>query len=165
MKKIIFGFSLGVLAGIYFSPRHKTEPVPETTQVEKMPVIQPPVKNRDQSREAVTRRKLPQISVSNSEISEDKKPKADKKLVVLNISEARVEALEQNFSELQRDISLFKDDRGWTVRFHRNTNLLSSMGIQDNDLISFELFQQLKKDPSKGNLVSRLEIIFSNLER
>lgn len=86
-------------------------------------------------------------------------------LLNIDISEEQVVTMEQNLNELQKDVSLFRDEKGWVVRFHSRDNLLSQMGFHDNDLIRFGHFEKLKEDPSRSELITRLESVMMNLQR
>ncbi len=71
--------------------------------------------------------------------------------------------MEENLSDLQKEVSLFRDNTGWIVCFHSQNNLLSRIGIKDNDLIRFGQIEKLKQDPNKTALISRLEAVIETL--
>lgn len=77
----------------------------------------------------------------------------------------QISEMEQNLNDLQKDVSLFKDRRGWIVRFHVENNLLSQTGLKDNDLITFKQLQKLKEDPNKADLMTRLEVVMGTIQR
>jgi len=86
---------------------------------------------------------------------------------VLNFdfSEDQILELEINLNELQNQVSFFRDNQGWTVQYYDEPNLLSDIGIKNNDFIPFDDIQKLKEDPYKGKLISRLESIMESLQR
>ena len=83
----------------------------------------------------------------------------------LDVSEAQVSQMELNIDELQRDVSLFREQRGWVVRFHRKENLLAKIGVQDNDFIREGHFERLKQISDRAELMTRLEAIMNQLQR
>jgi hypothetical protein len=83
----------------------------------------------------------------------------------LKITESQIRMMEDNLSELQQDVSLFKDSQGWIVRFHQPSGVMASLGVKDNELISFKLIQDMKNEPALTALVGRLEIIFAQLQK
>lgn len=83
----------------------------------------------------------------------------------LDIAESELAMMEENLSDLQKDVSLVRSEDGWIVRFYNSSNLMESIGVKDRDLIRFSHLEALKRDPTKTYLVSRLESLFSHLER
>lgn len=94
------------------------------------------------------------------EIEQEELPQS----IDLTLSDLQVENMEQSLGDLQKDVSLFRYKKGWLVRFHSSGNLLSEIGVHDNDFIRFSQFEEMKKDRSKEKLVSRLEDVLTNLE-
>lgn len=92
-------------------------------------------------------------------------PEAAPHAINLNISEEQVSNLEENFADLQKDVSVYRDQQGWVVRFHHNSNPLADMGLQDNDMIRFSQFHEDTQDPDRDRLYSRLEQVLIDLER
>ena len=88
-----------------------------------------------------------------------------KAVLNFDVSQEQVEAMEHAIPELQKDVSLFRDSKGWVVRFHSQPNLLSDIGLKDNDLIRFSQIQKLKRDPEQAELISRLESVLNSLQR
>ena len=80
-------------------------------------------------------------------------------------SEESVENMEQNIATLQKDVSVIKDQDGWVVRFHSTNNLLSQLGISDNDLIRFNQLDEMRLNPETQDLANRMESVLGNLER
>ncbi len=89
----------------------------------------------------------------------------ESQILNIDITNEQIENIEQNISDLQKDVKIFKDSKGWVVKFYRNENLISSLGINDNDIIRFDQLNRLKADPSKEHQISQLESIFYQLER
>jgi hypothetical protein len=85
--------------------------------------------------------------------------------MVFDISEDEVEILEQNIPELQDQVTLYRENDGWHVRFKDPSNLLADFGILDNDVIRFSQIEEMKKDPSMERLTGRLEDVLHSLER
>lgn len=83
----------------------------------------------------------------------------------LNVTEAQIHLMEQNLSDLQQDVSLFKDTHGWVVRFHHPSRVMAALGVKDNDVISFKQLQRIKSEPALESLVHRLEVILSHLQK
>lgn len=83
----------------------------------------------------------------------------------LNITEAQISAMEQSLGTLQKDVSLFKDTAGWVVRFHQPSKVMSDLGVQDNDLISFHQLDGIRSQPALQDLVKRLEAVLSQLQK
>lgn len=88
-----------------------------------------------------------------------------KKSLNFQISEAQIDAMEAQLPELQKEVSLFREQNGWLVRLHGHENLFAAIGVEDNDFIRFTQFDDMKKNPATEHLASRLEDILSNLER
>lgn len=80
-------------------------------------------------------------------------------------SEETVENMEQNIAALQKDVSVVKDREGWIVRFHSTNNLLSQVGISDNDMIRFNQLDEMRLNPDTQDLANRMESVLANLER
>ena len=110
---------------------------------------------------------LDSVSESNSQITSSQEPGDEDlpKSIDLSLSAFQVENMEHELGVLQKDVSLFRYKKGWLVRFHAQENLLSEIGVRDNDFIRFSQFEQMKKDFSQKELVSRLENVLSQLER
>ncbi|WP_413291441.1 hypothetical protein [Bdellovibrio sp. HCB337] len=83
----------------------------------------------------------------------------------LNITEEQIQAMEKSLGTLQKDVSVFKDTAGWVVRFHQPSKLMSDLGVQDNDLISFHQLQSIKSQPALQDLVARLEAVLGHLQK
>jgi len=85
--------------------------------------------------------------------------------VTFQFDEQDLDALEQSLPDLQKEVSLYRRENGWLVRIHATTNPFAFIGIQDNDFIRDNQFQDLERDPSKKTLVGRLVDILTSLER
>lgn len=180
MKKFIAGVIVGVCVGIFFATKNletiMTHPVKVVSQNEtdtefkqESSKVEPLANVKDNEsaktrKAAVVLRALPH-SYRESEVIVSAKETSEIQTLNLDISEEQITEMEQHFSDLQKDVSLFRDNNGWVVRFHNENNLLSSVGIKDNDFIRFGQIQQLKEDQSKAELISRLEAVMVNLQR
>lgn len=171
MKKFSLGLIVGVCIGFglsaIFKPDTKINDTPEISQDE---IEKPSIPNKELYADKAGAKKsnlVLQVS-SAQDTAMDSKPE-DPTVVAntlnIDISEQQISRMEQELPELQKDVSLYRDNKGWTVRFHRQDNLLSLTGINDNDLIRFEQIESIKKDPTKTALISRLEHIMEQLQR
>jgi hypothetical protein len=102
-------------------------------------------------------------------VQEARRPHAEpeEKVKILNIefSDEQVSTMEQNIDELQKDVSFYRDTQGWIVHFNSQENPMAFAGLKDGDFIRFQQLNELKKDPSKEPLVSRLEGVMQQLQR
>jgi hypothetical protein len=178
MKKFTAGLAVGVCIGFglaaIFKPESKIPDIPEISQDE---LLKPNLKGRELSAENLKPKKMEQFGTKKAnlvlEVSSAQDTPSDPKpedpttvanTLNIDISEQQITRMEEELPELQKDVSLYRDNKGWTVRFHRQDNLLSLTGINDNDLIRFEQIAQIKKDPAKTELISRLENIMLQLQ-
>jgi len=83
----------------------------------------------------------------------------------LNLTEDQIQLMEQNISTLQKDVSVFKDTDAWVVRFHHTSAVMSSLGVKDNDQISFKQLEDMKNEPALEALTKRLENILLQLQK
>lgn len=181
MKKTIFLFGMGVIVGVCITSFFKREakvhlseaPAAEQTSKEQLNIS---MEHRTAAKE-VNIPKGSKVSSSapaemikakgelppepQQEVAPDERPQT----IDFALSEDQIDNMEQSLGDLQKDISLFRYKKGWLVRFHSATNLLSEIGVHDNDFIRFSQFESLKKNPQQEKLVSRLENILSSLER
>ncbi len=177
MKKAIVGFIVGLTIGLILASKNKQNPV-EVTPSDQETLTQTPETPKNDIKEVKTPEpaepeKIVLSIEKKSEEIENKAPtsqatdssKPSSQMLTINISENELDTIERNISDLQKDVSLFKDSKGWKVRFYRDPNLIASLGINDNDIINFEQFNKLKTDPEKEPLINRLESVFSELER
>lgn len=179
MKKFSLGLIVGVCIGFglsaIFKPDTKINDTPEISQDE---IEKPSIPNKELYAEGLKLKAMDKAGAKKSNLvlqvssAQDTPmdPKPEDPTVVANtlnidISEQQISRMEQELPELQKDVSLYRDNKGWTVRFHRQDNLLSLTGINDNDLIRFEQIESIKKDPTKTALISRLENIMVHLQR
>jgi hypothetical protein len=179
MKRFTAGLVIGVCMGFgiaaVFRPETKVPDMPELSQDDlikptaiKSSELSPDLKPKTMEKLASKKGNLVLEVASAQDTPADPKPEDPTTVAnVLNIdiSEQQILRMEQELPELQKDVSLYRDNKGWTVRFHRQDNLLSLTGINDNDLIRFEQIERIKKDPSKTQLISRLENIMLQLQR
>lgn len=184
MKKIIFGALIGVAVGFYFSSRNKSasenlvqNPELQVKYGDELPtkksvketVSVSPAKPEAKVNEPVqeSNREVSALSPSPSGNSQDTElsEKVQAQLLNLNVTEEQIAEMEENLSDLQKEVSFYKDNAGWIVRFHSQDNLLSHLGIKDNDLIRFGQIERLKQDPTKTELISRLEAVIETLQR
>ncbi|MBC7466561.1 MAG: hypothetical protein H7256_11265 [Bdellovibrio sp.] len=78
------------------------------------------------------------------------------------------QAEKENEEETQQTVKRTKmaqEDRGWRVSYLTNNNPMAGIGIQNNDLILYELIDEAKQNPSNQKLVARLERVFQTLQR
>lgn len=80
-------------------------------------------------------------------------------------NEETLETMEQNIVTLQKEVSVVKDRDGWILRFHSPDNLLSHIGLSDNDLIRFHQLDEMRLNPDTQDLAMRMESVLANLER
>lgn len=80
-------------------------------------------------------------------------------------NEETLETMEQNIVTLQKEVSVIKDRDGWILRFHSPDNLLSHIGLSDNDLIRFHQLDEMRLNPDTQDLAMRMESVLANLER
>lgn len=80
-------------------------------------------------------------------------------------NEETLETMEQNIVTLQKEVSVIKDRDGWILRFHSPDNLLSHIGLSDNDLIRFHQLDEMRLNPDTQDLALRMESVLANLER
>lgn len=178
MKKFSAGLVLGVCLGFGLAsvlrPESKAPDVPEISQGD---LLKPSLEKPELSAESLkpllkenlnSHKANLSLEVSSAQNTpqdpQPEDPVAVANTLHIDISESQIERMEQELPELQKDVSLFRDNKGWTVRFHRQDNLLSLTGINDNDLICFEQIERIKKDPTKTELISRLENIMLQLQ-
>ena len=170
MKKFSLGLIVGVCIGFglsaIFKPDTKITDTPEISQDE---IEKPSIPSKELYADKAGAKKSNLVLQVSSAQDTPMDPKPEDPTVVANnlnidISEQQISRMEQELPELQKDVSLYRDNKGWTVRFHRQDNLLSLAGINDNDLIRFEQIENIKKDPSKAELISRLENIMLQLQ-
>ncbi|WP_413612162.1 hypothetical protein [Bdellovibrio sp. HCB-110] len=183
MKKFTAGIIVGILIGFGLSSLNKNsendqnivssqaenfEMKNSKAQIKTQEINQNPFENKME----LLDEKKADISI---EISKEKAikdtPETNKNeisqthLLNLDISEEQIVEMEQHLGDLQKDVSLFRDNKGWIVRFHTQNNLLSKTGLKDNDLIRFGQIERLKEDPNNTELISRLEAIIMSLQR
>lgn len=172
MKKFSAGLIVGVCLGFglasVFKPDPKDPVIPEIAQEDLIQTELPKLELKTDAKGTKNRRDLV-LEVSSSQETPESPRQEDPTEVanVLNIdiSEKQISRMEQELPELQKDVYLFRDNKGWIVRYNRQENLLSLTGINDNDFIRFEQIERIKKDPSKKELISRLENIMVQLQR
>lgn len=92
-------------------------------------------------------------------------PSAEKRILNFEVSEPEVYQMETRLDSLQREVSLFREDRGWVVKFYSSQNALADTGIRDGDLIRFSHLESMKANPETAELARRLEDILQSLER
>lgn len=80
-------------------------------------------------------------------------------------NEETLETMEQNIVTLQKEVSVIKDRDGWVVRFHSPDNLMSHIGLSDNDMIRFNQLDEMRLNPDTQDLAMRMESVLANLER
>lgn len=180
MKRFISGVIVGVCVGVFFTTKNSQTKmaVPDEVVSQNETVTEfrrdsskvEPNANVKEIGSVKTRKSEVVLSVlppstPESEVVTNLNETSDVRTLDLDISEEQITEMEQHFSDLQKDVSLFRDSNGWVVRFHNKNNLLSSVGIKDNDFIRFGQIQKLKEDHSKGELISRLEAVMVNLQR
>lgn len=173
MKKFSAGLIVGVCLGFGLASVLKPDPkdpvIPEIAQEDLMNTELPKMELKPDSKSKKTHRRDLVLEVASSQETPESPKQEDPTEVanVLNIdiSEKQIARMEEELPELQKDVSLFRDDKGWIVRYNRQENLLSLTGINDNDFIRFEQIERIKKDPSKRELISRLENIMLQLQR
>jgi hypothetical protein len=89
-----------------------------------------------------------------------------KQVVGLTLDEQNISKLEQNLNNLESAVIMRREDRGWRVKYLLNNNPMESVGLQNNDLVLYDLMNKARNQSAEQeNLVSRLENVFANLER
>jgi hypothetical protein len=173
MKQVLLGFAIGLGVGLYIKSSDKPAKHEEVAQ--EQPVFQAPEKTAvpmpSQKENPPASVSVPKTKVSTPQgLQVEKEPGAvatdetpAPRMLSLDISDEDLQLLEQNIAELQNEVSLYKDDKGWVVRFNNADNLLSMIGLQDNDFIRYKQFEAMKNDPVNGEKFTRLEAVFQNL--
>lgn len=178
MKKFIAGIIVGILIGVGLYSMISSSQV-SNVAAKTAAAVQPEsvdVKIEDSTPPVSGEKKMEMLGLKTGDVVLQLSPGAvfentehnevsASKVLNIDLSEEQVTEMEMHLPELQKDVSLFRDNEGWIVRFHTQGNILSNVGIKDNDLIRFGQIQELKKDPEKVELISRLEAIFHNLQR
>ena len=88
-----------------------------------------------------------------------------KRIVELTLDEKNIIELEQNLGELADKVVIHREDRGWRVNYLTTDNPMIQVGLQNNDLVLYDLIDTAKNNSRTGPLVSRLESIFTSLQR
>lgn len=166
MKKILFGILIGVAIAFLFLSTKNPGPI-KPAQVNQDPVESHPAAPQPEILPVDKKAEAPAIPTSSTLAQAKSNPSepTPAQLLNLDISEAQIAEIEENLSDLQKEVSFFRDNSGWIVRFHTESNLLSQIGMKDNDLIRFGQIEKLKEDPSKTALISRLEAVIETLRR
>lgn len=175
MKKTISVFALGVVVGYGISLLKSDRPIaapqvaiPKPYEAKIVKANPPGYQNQPLVSEKPPASEIPPIDVQpQRELAANSPHEAEDSPDVFNldIAESELTMMEENLSDLQRDVSLIRSEEGWIVRFYNSSNLMESIGVKDHDLIRFSHLEALKRDPTKTYMVSRLESLFSHLER
>ncbi|MBC7457088.1 MAG: hypothetical protein H7235_02335 [Bdellovibrionaceae bacterium] len=180
---VVIAFLLGVIATQYFlRPSH-------TESKDLVPIQSPVVENGDESTEprpkntlqTLTVRRLPKVATleASATIPQTAQtiaptlapqdlipiPQPKKRIVELTLDEQNIRELEQNLNDLTNKVVMRREDRGWRVNYLTTNNPMSRVGLQNNDLVLYDLIDSAKSNPGTGPLISRLEGIFSSLQR
>lgn len=83
----------------------------------------------------------------------------------LSFSIQEIETMKMNIDEIQRDVSLIRENSGWTVRFYSQPNFFSQMGFKNEDRIRYDQIEKMKNKLQDPDLVSRFEALIYKLER
>lgn len=158
-------FVLGAICGFGVSHTMRDSPSMEVVQAsaEAAPPSEVPLIHRsEEAPVATTAPETPhKVSASEEQPQQSNPPHP----VYFIFSEETVENMEQNIATLQKDVSVIKEQDGWVVRFHSTHNLLSQLGISDNDLIRFNQLDEMRLNPDTQDLANRMESVLANLER
>lgn len=168
MNRLFVGCLIGLGIGLSLSSFFKN-PSTENTAKDEGP-YQGSVQGSVVAFEA-PKKQIPKVLPTQSPVKKaevltvEQKTDAGTRHISLELSSEQVATLEANLRDLQKDVSLYREQAGWSVRFHHPTNIMSMFGFKDSDLIRFSSLQAMKQDPSKQELISRLEQVLSQLER
>ena len=88
-----------------------------------------------------------------------------KRILNFEVSEPEVHQMEANLDTLQKEVSLFREERGWVVKFYSSQNALADTGVRDGDLIRFNHLDTMKRNPETAELAQRLEDVLLSLQR
>lgn len=164
MKNTLVGCLIGICLGFGFASFLKPAPAPIVTNQKPAETLAE-APEKEPPKEAPKFHSLGLRTVHKVLKLKQEEPVNPKQHLKLDISDEQISTLEENLPELQKDVSLYRENEGWSVRFHQPTNILSNMGLKDSDLIRFSSLQEMKQDPSKQELISRLEQVLHQLER
>jgi hypothetical protein len=172
--QVIIAFIIGILAARYFFDK-KTQ---AKHNIEIAEEVEKKVINEFAQEQPLISKKTPQITASENQfkaapqivpnqtskvIHQAEIPKPRR--IELTLDEETVGNLERNINDLFVKVTMRREDHGWRVNYMTSDNLMASTGIQNNDLVLFELIETAKADPINRSLVTRLENVFSTLER
>ncbi len=170
---------IGIIAAQYFFNKHpisNTIKVTETKASITGSTVQQPIKTVSEPSEGPASIKRQPIVYEQGE-SQNKKNVIDSlgtqpepklrqpRLIELTLDEQTISNLEKNINDLSVKVNMRREDRGWRVDFVAPDNLMTTTGIQNDDLVLYELIETAKANLRNRSLVTRLEIIFSTLER
>ena len=179
---LVIAFLLGVIATQYFirhdPAQYKVAAPVQSTQIDNLngPVAQS-VQTSQQTLKPLAVQKPSKIVSSTAIVPEKsqsaiKTPSPDetaplqpkKRIVELTLDEQNIRDLEQSLNELTGKVVMHREDRGWRVNYLTTNNPMIRVGLQNNDLVLYELIDSAKSNPRTGPLISRLETIFSSLQ-
>ncbi|MFM6927083.1 MAG: hypothetical protein ACKOX6_01390 [Bdellovibrio sp.] len=103
--------------------------------------------------------------VSQTPLDDPREPTAPPHPVNFLFNEQTLETMEENIVTLQKEVSVIKDREGWVIRFHSADNLMSHIGLSDNDMIRFNQLDEMRLNPDTQDLAMRMESVLANLER
>lgn len=178
---VIIAFLIGIILAQYvFSPPKEKEVVQvESENSEEAIQNAKRIKMARQKKVTLTAPKVaPSLKVSNQEVVKQdiERPteqtqaatnaEANKKRrLELTLDDYSLQKLEQNINDLYHKVSMTQEDRGWRVSYLTKNNSMAAIGIQNNDLILYELINEARQDPRNEKLVTRLERVFYTLQR
>ena len=177
MKKqttyIIIAFLIGIiLTQFLLRERHDAQEVKVLKEFAKdADVPAEPITNRKKtSTTVITVEPKPEVTHEPSAKVEDKVgpnevAKDPKRVVELTLDESSLANLERNMDDLSNKVTLSREARGWRVHYSTSDNPMSSIGIINDDLVLYDVIIRAKANPKTAPLISRLETIFSTLER
>ncbi|MGE5084684.1 MAG: hypothetical protein ACM3MG_00175 [Bacillota bacterium] len=171
MNKLVI-FIIGVVCGFALSRVSADRPILETALENRSEAEEPnvtsehsasakiPVIHHSDSTTVAPLAVAPQTPLEDSR----EKPKPPHPINFV-FNEETLETMEQNIVILQKEVSVIKDRDGWVVHFHSPDNLLSQIGLSDNDMIRFNQLDEMRLNPDTQDLAMRMESVLANLER
>ena len=171
----IIAILIGIIAIQYFISKGHVAQQVELSETEEVQIeaivqepIQPPVKPVTATKKALKLQieaTLPEKNIVSAEAKQPEEKITPPRSLELTLNEETVSNLEKHLNDLSVKVVLRREDRGWRVDYIIPDNLMTSTGIQNNDLVLYELIETAKSNPRNRILVTRLESIFSTLER
>lgn len=83
----------------------------------------------------------------------------------MNVDETTVGEMEAGLEALRQAVYTENTDEGWRIHVLREENPLTSIGVRDGDLITYDSLKREMAKPERTGVAHRLASVLGNLEK